>query len=185
MSNKYFCLDENNFHKVSTFGKNFFNAITYGAKQVEYEQSDFYIKLCNKLYKDGLIQIEYLKELLDKNKKEIIISKDKIREKHLNRIERNFKNKNDIIDKYQKQVCIDNLDENVNKEYNNNVNKLENLKRRLEVTEYVFGNGFEHFMVVTKKYGNKINNIEYIKNGSLDYVTFSLNVFESFFKINI
>lgn len=179
MSNKYFDLDKNNFHKVSTVGKNFFNAISYAVEQVEYEQSQFYNELSKKLYKDGKIQIEYLTDLLKEKTLELTKSREEIREYEINMINSLFKN-----NKYVRERKIEDIEESVNYTIRNNNNKLKKLNKRLEITKYVFGNGFEHFMNITKQYGHKIQDIEYIKLYRYDFsLTVDLDVFKAFFEV--
>lgn len=108
MSNKYWNVDEKNFHNISTYGMNLFNIFTYTNEQKEYENSYFYKNLCKRLYEEGQLQVKWLLYLYKKYNTE---------------------------------------------EYFNNYNVL----------NYVFSNGFEHFMNVTKKYGNIINGVRVVQ----------------------
>lgn len=185
MSNKYFDLDENNFHKVSTIGKNFFNAITYVVKQSEYEQSDFYIKLCNKLYEDGKIQIEYLKELIEEQTEYWIKPEEKIREIELFELNRQIEHK--FITKYEYNLKLNNIDETVKEKIKWRNELINKLKYKLEVTQYVFGNSFEHFMNVTRQYGHVINGVKIIESHItvVNIESNDLGAFSSRFKVNV
>ena len=107
MSEKIWSLNQNNFHKIGTINMNIFNILLYASEQAEYEKSDFYKNLCNKLYKEGQMQVRWYWQLANKYKTDSYIEKFKI-------------------------------------------------------VNYVFSNGFEHFMNVTKKYGNEINGVTVI-----------------------
>ena len=184
---KYFSLNPDNFHEVSDSGKGFFNALKDANRQVEYEKSNFYREISKKLYEDGKMQIEYLKDLIEEKTPELTISKDEIRERELRIIDLSYENKHDTIDKYCKQRRLNQLEDDVEFEFNDNAKKLNKLKKRLEITEYVFSNGFEHFMAVTKKYGNTINGINYIKPSCVtnNIISHSMYVYESFFKVEV
>ena len=52
MSNKYWNVDEKNFHNISTYGVNLFNIFIYSNEQKEYENSYFYKNLCKRLYEE-------------------------------------------------------------------------------------------------------------------------------------
>ena len=184
---KYFSLNPDNFHEVSDSGKGFLNGLKDASRQVEYEKSNFYREIPKKLYKDGQMQIEYLKDLIEEKTPELTISKDELREKELRTINLLYENKHDTIDKYYKQRELNDLEDDVEFEFNNNAKKLNKLKNRLEITKYVFSNGFEHFMEVTKKYGNTINGINYIKPCCFtdNVISNSLHVYKSFFKVEV
>ena len=184
---KYFSLNPDNFHEVSDSGKGFFNALKDANRQVEYEKSNFYREIPKKLYEDGQMQIEYLKDLIEEKTPELTISKDEIRESKLRTINLLYENKHDTIDKYYKQRELNDLEHYVEFEFNNNAKKLNKLKSRLEITEYVFSNGFEHFMAVTKKYGNTINGINYIIPHCFtdNVISSGMYVYDSFFKVEV
>lgn len=111
MSEKIWSLNQNNFHKIGTISMNIFNILLYANEQVEYEKSDFYKNLCNKLYKEGQMQVRWYWQLVNKYKTDYYIEKFKI-------------------------------------------------------INYVFSNGFEHFINVTKKYGNTINGVRVVSRSS-------------------
>ena len=110
---KYFSLNPDNFHEVSDSGKGFFNALKDANRQVEYEKSNFYREISKKLYEDGQMQIEYLKDLIKEKIPELTISKDEIRERELRIIDLSYENKHDTIDNYCKQRRLNQLEDDV------------------------------------------------------------------------
>lgn len=185
MSEKYFCIDKDNFHKVANSGKGFLNRLNDAVAQSEYEQSDFYKQISKKLYEDGKIQIEYLKELIEEQTEYWIKPEEKIREIELFDLNRQIEHK--FITKYEYNLKLNNIDETVKKQIKWRNELIDNLKHKLEVTQYVFGNNFEHFMNVTKQYGHVINGYEFIKSYpfTIDVISHDLGVYSSRFKVNV
>lgn len=185
MKRNYFCLDKNNFHKVANSGKGFLNRLNDAVEQSEYDQSDFYKQISKKLYKDGKIQIEYLKELIEEQTEFWIKPEEEIREIEMNSLNRQIKNK--AITKYEYNLKLNNINETVKKQIKWRNELIDKLKHKLEVTQYVFGNSFEHFMNVTRQYGHVINGVRVIES-HITVVNIESNNFGSFssrFKVNV
>ena len=185
MRGTYFCLDKNNFHKVANNLKGFLNRLNSAVEQSEYEQSDFYRKISKKLYEDGKIQIEYLKELIEEQTEYWIKPEEEIREIELHSLNREREHK--FITKYEYNLKLNNIDETVKKQIKWRNELIYKLKHKLEVTQYVFGNSFEHFMNVTRQYGHVINGVRVIEANTMgdDVVAHSLYVYSSRFKVNV
>lgn len=185
MKRTYFCLDKNNFHKVANSGKGFLNRLNDAVEQSEYDQSDFYKQISKKLYEDGKIQIEYLKELIEEQTEFWIKPEEEIREIQLHSLNREMEHK--FITKYEYNLKLNNIDETVKKQIKWRNELIDKLKHKLEVTQYVFGNSFEHFMNVTKQYGHVISGVRVIESHimGIDVVAHDLGVYSSRFKVNV
>ena len=185
MSEKYYCLNPDNFHKVSNSGKGILNSLTDIGRQEEYENSNFYKTICNKLYNDGIIQIEYLKQLISEKKKELLKSRDEFKKIETLYFNRQLKSKK--ITKYEYDLAIINIDDTIDYRINSVNNRLKKANDRLEVTQFVFGNGFDHFMNITKEYGNCLNGIKYIQSVCMadNVVAYALSVYKSRFEVVI
>ena len=139
MRGTYFCLDKNNFHKVANNLKGFLNRLNSAVEQSEYEQSDFYRKISKKLYEDGKIQIEYLKELIEEQTEYWIKPEEEIREIELHSLNREREHK--FITKYEYNLKLNNIDETVKKQIkwrNELIDKLKlNKNDYLDILEYL------------------------------------------------
>ena len=140
---KYFSLNPDNFHEVSDSGKGFLNALKDANRQVEYEKSNFYREIPKKLYEDGQMQIEYLKDLIKEktftieNQNEYnIVENIKIDYDHYNSLANGFKSSYGVDTESNLIIYLDiyrNIDQNsIN---NPNINGNGTIKLTIPLSE--------------------------------------------------
>lgn len=145
-----FAPNPKNFHNI-IFKNGIVGFIKDCQEELEWNNSDRYKKLCNRLYNDGLKVLEDLKKI------ETSLSKEEV----LKGIKHSYEI--GVYTEEEYNSYINNIEEFITNKKNHIMMSSQcSLEYKIELYEKIFNGGFDNFIDITKKNGHVVDGVEII-----------------------